>query len=254
MPSPSRQYGAALGLAAALLLTACGTTPGETDPPADAGTSTSTTPAPTTTAAPAASSTPSTAAANRPAGLRGLLPTASELPGLDPQWRWQAARTGPAPSAPFGACAKVEMSALGASRAVQRDYRPAAAMGDAADTAAAVQALRFPDRMTAERARRVLVAWHDRCAGELAGSGRSNAKVTSLAPVPSGSSEAWWYLTSWATSGDDGHFQAFGIVVRDDRMVLLTMDHDGQDHSYSPRKDPMYRAVQRVDELFVPQG
>jgi hypothetical protein len=37
-------------------------------------------------------------------------------------------------------------------------------------------------------------------------------------------------------------------------MVLLTMDHDGQDHSYSPRKDPMYRAVQRVDELFVPQG
>lgn len=187
----------------------------------------------------------------RPAGLQGLLPTAAELPGLNRQWHWQVARTGAARAEPFGACAKVEMSLLGASRGVQRDYRPAPSMGPAAGTGAAALALEFPDATTARRARHVLLAWHDQCRQRLLAQGVDDPSLTPVREVPSGSGEAWWYLASWST-GDDGHFQSFGIVQREDRMVLLTMDHDGQDHNYTPRAEPMYRAIRKIDVFLTP--
>jgi hypothetical protein len=258
MPSPSRQYGAALGVLAALLLTGCG---GSDGGPADPDAAPSATPTPTATTSATASPTSSTSpaaspsATARPTGLRGLLPTVEELPGLNPGWRWQVERTGRAPSEPFGACAKVEMSVIGASRAVQRDYRPAASVGGADGTDAAVQALEFPDAMTAQRAGKVLLSWHDACRQRLSEAGRSDPNLTPpLQPAGPGPATGWWYLASWATGPDDGHFQAFGVVVHDDRMVLLTMDHDGQDHSYPPGKDPMAQAVRHVEELFAHQA
>lgn len=264
MSSHARRCGAALGVAAALVLAGCTDASEETASPDTssstsprASTSTSASPSPSTSPSsspsPTDSASPATTASAHPAGLRGLLPTAAELPGLNRQWQWQVARTRPAPAKPFGACAPVEMSLLGASRGVQRDYRPAQSMGSSPGTAAAALALEFPDRTTTERARSVLVSWHDKCRQRLLEQGVEDPNLTPFREVPSGSSDAWWYLTRWST-GDTGHFQSFGIAVRDDRMVLLTIDHDGQDHNYAPRAEPMYRAVRKIDELFTPAG
>ena len=58
--------------------------------------------------------------------------------------------------------------------------------------------------------------------------------------VPNG--KGWWYLVSY-NRGGTGHFHSFGVRLDGNRMTLLKMDHDGQDHNYEPGQDPMELAV-----------
>lgn len=179
-------------------------------------------------------------------GLRGLLPAAGKLPGLNSQWRWQEAGTSSLGPETIGECATFDLLSIGAERGVLRRYTGASS----GETKAQAVAVKFPDAMTMQRARQVLVAWHGKCADHLKQSKGVNAKVRPITAVP-GSTKAKgsWYLVSWE-KGSQGHFHAFGMAARGARMVLLTMDIPAQDHNYPAGKEPMARAVQQVASLL----
>jgi hypothetical protein len=257
--------GAALLTVAALVVSACGTD----DQPdtADDPTASASVPdeSPTSTETP--SDTPPESPAEAPSespespawgpaasvtGLRGLLPSAADLPGLNAQWRWTAKSTRPASNDPFGACAPTGLLSMGAERGVQRSY----AAADGTEPTAEALAVRFVDRTSAERIRRVLVSLHDRCRQRLLDQGADEANLSPVRQVPTGSgAEAWWYLARWTDAGaDEGTFHAFGMASQGTRMVLLTMDSQGQDYNYPAGKEPMVRALKQVGKALAPPG
>ena len=63
--------------------------------------------------------------------------------------------------------------------------------------------------------------------------------------------KGWYYLVSY-TRGGEGHFSEFGMAYSGARMTMLTMDHDGQDHSYEPGQDPMELAVMAASAKMGP--
>lgn len=243
-PGSSRVL-AASGLCALLLGAACGQDPAGGAP---AATQTPASPTATTgTPSVAPSVTPSATATATPVapGLRGLLPSAAQLPGFNAGWKWREVRTRPADTQPFGSCARFDVLSLGAEKAVVRSFAPAPSVATPGVSAEAM-AVRFPDTATAARVQSVLTSWHADCAKRLrATGGFDDLVVRPVTRVPTtGAAQGSWYLLSWTgNQGEDGFFHAFGLASGGKRMVLLTMDNPGQDHNYPPGREPMAKAV-----------
>lgn len=180
-----------------------------------------------------------------PASLADRLLPTDRVPGLNATWRWQDGETGPASTDAFGACAKVDLTSIGAMEVVERTYFPP----DDSDDNAAEQVAEFPDANTAARAWAVLGTWHDRCASAIPDA--TDVKVGALQTVPVASGKARWYLLSWTPSGEEtGRFEGFGMVLDGTRIAVLRIDHSGQDHSYPPGQDPMVGMVKGAADLL----
>lgn len=232
-------------LAAALLaLSACGSGGSPTAvQPTDPSSAPVSQPASPASSASTPAGTPSTSA---PASLADRLLPTGQVPGLDAGWTWQDGETGPAPTDPFGSCAKADLGSIGATEVVQRSYFPP----DDSDDNAAEQVAEFPDPNTAGRAWAVLGSWHDRCAKTITDATDVEVGALQAVSVPSG--KARWYLVSWTPAGEEtGRFEAFGMVLAGTRIAVLRMDHSGQDHDYPPGQDPMIGMVQRAASIVV---
>jgi hypothetical protein len=220
----------AAALSALILLGGCSSgetssTPDALDSPTTRTSSSAPEPTQTTTAA-----TPSAS----PLSLADRLLPTGEVPGLNAQWRWQDGQTGPAAPEPFGFCAKVDLSSIGATEVVERTYFPP----DDSDDNAAEQVAEFPDANTAARAWTVLKSWHDRCGKSISADIAAKVRPLTSVPVPAGS--ARWYLVSWQPVGEEtGRFEAFGMVLAGTRIAVLKMDNSGQDYNYPAGKEPM---------------
>ncbi|MCW2821121.1 MAG: hypothetical protein JWR64_916 [Marmoricola sp.] len=175
---------------------------------------------------------PSPTSAATPAGA---LLTAADLPQLNESSPWAEARTGVPGPMPFGLCQKFDLLSIGAMNVIQRTYT-------AGSDTAAEQVAEFPDAQNTVRATKVLEAWHRECAGRVEGTHVKVRPITGVA-VPQGNGR--WYLVSYERSGV-GHFHSLGVVVSGNRMSLIRMDHEGQDHNYEPGQDPMELAVKAV--------
>jgi hypothetical protein len=170
-----------------------------------------------------------------------LIPT-GEVPGLNPQWKWQDGDTGQPTTEPFGLCAQTapgaDLLSIGATEVVARTYFPP----DDSDDNAGEQVAEFPDTATANRAWAVLAGWHKRCGKTL--SSDNKLHVGRFASVPVQQGTARWYLLSWTPPGEEtGRFEAFGMVLDGTRIAVLKIDNSGQDHDYPPGRDPMVGMV-----------
>lgn len=197
--------------------------------------------APGSSSAPEPSATPNSPAASPTTDdtplVDRLLPT-DLVPGLNATWKWQDGDTGVPSTDPFGLCAKVDLLSIGATEAVARTYFPP----DDSDDNAAEQIATFPDASTANRAWKVLAAWHQRCGRAL--SADNGLRVGPLTTVPVTAGTARWYLLSWLPPGEEvGRFEAFGMVLDGTRIAVLRMDNSGQDHDYPPGGEPMIGMV-----------
>jgi hypothetical protein len=188
------------------------------------------TPTPSTTLS--ASPTPSTTALPTPAAA---LLAAAEMPQLNDTSPWTERHTGPAGQQAFGLCQKFDLLSIGATSVVERTY------ASGRDTAGQ-QVAEFPDAQNTVRASKVIEAWQRDCASRVRGTSVNVRPITDVA-VPRG--KGWWYLVSYERRGT-GHFHSLGMVLSGNRMSLIRMDHDGQDHNYDTGKDPMELAVKAV--------
>jgi hypothetical protein len=187
-----------------------------------------TTPASPPTTAAASPTAPTQSAATPEAALL----TAAELPQLNETSRWTERRTAQAGARPFGLCQQFDLLSVGAMSAVERTFV------HETDTAGQ-QLAEFPDAQTAVRASKVVESWHRECADRVRG---RQVTVRPITDVPVATGTAWDYLVSYERRGT-GHFHSLGMVLSGTRMVLLRMDHDGQDHNYEPGQEPMELAV-----------
>lgn len=188
-------------------------------------------PAATTTGASGSKATPS----SRPLSLAAALLDAPEMPRLNPASRWVQRHTGPAGVRYFGLCQKFDLLSIGATSVVERSFVTGSNGHDTAGQQVAV----FPDAQNTVRAGKVVEAWHRDCAGRVRGDG---VRVRPLSDVSVPSGRAWWYLVSYERRGT-GHFHSLGVALSGNRMTLVRMDHDGQDHNYGVGKDPTELAV-----------
>ena len=203
--------------------------PPQTSAPSQAPTQPATSP---TTSAPTPSSTPSPSTTEVPTTPRAALLAPAELPQLNETARWTGQRTGSARQEPFGLCQKFDMLSVGATTAVERTFTSG---GDSAGQLVAD----FPDAQNTVRAAKVLEAWHRDCAKRVDGTGVKVRPVTDVS-VPRG--KGWWYLVSYERNGT-GHFHSLGVAFSGNRLTMVRMDHEGQDHNYDPGMDPMELAV-----------
>lgn len=182
-----------------------------------------------------ASSSPSTPPSTTPgpaATPEAALLSAAELPQLNETSPWAQGRTGtPGPDA-FGLCQQFDLLSIGAITVIERTYT------SGRDTAGE-QVAEFPDAQNTVRARKVLQAWHRECAGQVKG---TNVKVRPITDVPVPTGKGLMYLVSYERRGA-GYFHSLGLVTSGNRMSLIRMDHEGQDHNYGPGRDPMELAV-----------
>ena len=183
---------------------------------------------------PEPSATPSPTATTTPGTPEAALITAADLPQLNDSSPWAEKGTTVPGQVAFGQCQLFDLLSIGAMTVVQRDFRG----GSAGDTAGQ-QVAEFPDAQNTVRASKVLEAWHNKCKSQIKGTNVNVRPITDVS-VPKG--KGWWYLVSY-TRGGTGHFHSFGVVFNRNRMTLLAMDHDGQDHIYEPGQDPMELAV-----------
>ncbi len=204
--------------------------PPQTSSPSDAPTEPSTSPTPSATPGTASPSTTPV-----PPTPRAALLAPAELPQLNETSRWTGQRTGPARQEPFGLCQKFDMLSVGATTAVERTFT------SGGDTAGQLVA-EFPDAQNTVRAAKVLEAWHRDCAKRVDGTGVKVRAITDVS-VPRG--KGWWYLVSYEREGT-GHFHSLGVVLSGNRLAMVRMDHEGQDHNYDPGMDPMELAVKAV--------
>ena len=128
-----------------------------------------------------------------------LLPTSALAAAVGGTWNVHPVTPD---SSGIGECNRADMTSIGASKQVRRDY-----LGDGL-TAANVVA-RVPDEMTAHRALKVLESFHDRC----------TEKPGPLAPVTVTGGTGWWYL-----SGSAPYADGFGVAVVGTRFSLTSLD------------------------------
>jgi len=188
-------------------------------------------PTTSTSSSPSVEPSPSSSVSRAPT-LEGALLSAAEMPQLNEISKWSERRTGSVTSRPFGLCQRFDLLTIGAERAVERTL----ASGSAT---AGQQVAEFPDAQNTVRAGSVVGAWHRDCAGRVKGTTVSVRPISDVA-VPRG--KGWWYLVSYERAGK-GHFHSLGVLLSGNRMTLIRMDHDGQDHNYDPGMDPMELAV-----------
>ena len=189
----------------------------------------------TPSASPSASTAPSPTAPPAPAPASSVLLSAAELPRLNDEAPWSVVRTRPVGSEAFGVCARFDALTIGADSGVERTFAHA-------EDDAAQQVLDFPDPKNATRAAAVLDSWRKGCGSRVPG---ENARVRARTDVPVGQGRGWFYLVSWEEDGV-GRWESFGMAVSGSRMVLLRMDHAGEDHNYAPGRDPLERGLQRA--------
>lgn len=194
-------------------------------------TSASPTPSPTTpTSAPAdetGAPTPTEVAAPEQALL-----TAAQMPRLNRSAAWTERRTDVAVSEPFGLCQKYDLLSIGAMSVHERIFAHQ-------DDSAGQQIAEFPDAQNAVRATKVLEAWHRGCARQVPG---TQVNVRELEAVPVTKGKGWTYLVSYERRGR-GHFHSLGMVLAGNRITLIRIDHEGQDHNYPPGREPTELAV-----------
>lgn len=155
------------------------------------------------------------------------------MPQLNEISKWTEHGTKAAGTRPFGLCQKFDLITIGAESAVERTL---SSKGATATQQVAV----FPDSQNTVRASKVVEAWHRDCASRVTDKGVVKVRPISDVSLPRG--KGWWYLVSYERN-DLGHFQSLGMVLAGNRMTLIRMDHDGQDHNYHSGMDPMELAV-----------
>lgn len=193
-------------------------------------------PAPTSTA------TPSEEPASAPtasAGRFGRLLTAEEVPGFSADYAWTEVRSGPAETAPFGACQQAGLIDLGAMRVVQRDFDPTVTGADG--DSAAQQVATFPDGKTASRALAVVRAWHRDCEGE-------GVTVGPIADLDVDRGTAFWYavdITS-ETAPDDRRTERLAVARQGRRVALVRLLRIGRPLRYGAGEDPAEVAASRA--------
>jgi hypothetical protein len=208
---------------------------------------------------PSASPSSSSGAA-RPAGLRGRLLDAAQVPGLGRAPSWVVASTGPEqPSTSFGTCQRFGIVSIGAQRAVVRHFAPAPsttpstapsttpsratkAGGSGHDRAGELVAT-FPDALTARRAYAVLEAWRRTCASRLPGRGH----VGDLQEVAAGD-RSGWYLLTYGPDARQPHrriFDAQGMVLRGSRVAMVSLVLAGRDDD-PPGPEPIVTTLRRA--------
>ena len=180
-----------------------------------------------------------------PTTPRGRLLSAAELPGFNEQFRWTAGATrNREPRTPFGTCQRFDMTSIGATRMVVRDFRPVAT--DSRASAGELVA-DFADDATARRAFEVLKSWRGRCDDQLKRYQRS--RVGDLEDVKVGGGTGAWYLLVYGppkNDPDSGWFDAQGMARVGSRIAMVEMVVLGQDYNYESGKEPMVAAVQRA--------
>ena len=180
-----------------------------------------------------------------PTTPRGRLLSAAELPGFNEQFRWTAGATrNREPRTPFGTCQRFDMTSIGATRMVVRDFRPVAT--DSRASAGELVA-DFADDATARRAFGVLKSWRGRCDDQLKRYQRS--RVGDLEDVKVGGGTGAWYLLVYGppkNDPDSGWFDAQGMARVGSRIAMVEMVVLGQDYNYESGKEPMVAAVQRA--------
>jgi hypothetical protein len=182
------------------------------------------------------SATPSASSAAEPAAA---LLGAAELPPLNSSSPWTELKTTVPGPTNFGLCQQFDILSIGAMSVLERSFKG----GSAGDTAGQ-QVAEFPDAQNTVRAAKVLEAWQRDCKREVlnAMSSIKNAKVGAITDVVVPKGKGWYYIVSY-TRGGKGHFHELGVTYNRNRMVLLKIDHDGQDHNYPAGHDPMELAV-----------
>jgi len=229
-------------VAAAALMTGCGTATGDPDDavgeptnPAPATTAETPTPSEEATAEtpPAAEEEPVTA---RPTSLKTRLLPASKLPGFNADFAWRTTSTSAGEGADLGGtCHKFAMTSIGASKVVRRAYAPVVASPSSAGALVA----EFPDVKTAKRAYAVLGSWREQCSSHV------DAEVGDFTAVPLDPATGGWYLLTAGTT-----FDAQGFARRGARIAVLTMKTEGQDYAYPAGKEPMAIALKRAAALL----
>jgi hypothetical protein len=216
-----------LPLAAVMLMAACGTQ----------------------TALPSASATPrvssSAPVADRPAGLRGLLLTADELPAMHGGTDWRVKRTAKEGDQPSGRCQLTSLTAIGATSALVRTFSSAGSD----DVGAAQVVAEFADAKSAWRSLEVLKSWRDKCAARL-GAGSS---VSSLATVGCSPATGHRYLVGTPTSSTTSASKAFegiGLVRRGSRISIVLFSAHGSSYTYPVGREPETRAVKAIAQLL----
>jgi hypothetical protein len=214
------------------------------DEPEKTTTATEPDPTPTETTEPPATPTPSATPSatppptDNPGTPAAALLTGAELPPLNGSSPWTETRTDVPGATSFGLCQQFDLLSIGAMTVIERDYTgPAKAQ-------AGQQVTEYPDAQNTVRASKVLEGWHRDCKKDVLDTMSSieNAKVRPITQVAVPKGKAWWYLVSY-TRGETGHFHSLGVTYVGNKMAVLTMDHDGQDHIYDPGQDPMELAL-----------
>ena len=190
---------------------------------------------PTPSASPSATTAPSATAPPAPAPAASVLLSAAELPRLNDEAPWSVVRTRPVGSEAFGTCARFDALTIGAESGVERTFAHA-------EDDAAQQVLDFPDAKNATRAAAVVDSWRASCRSRVPG---DNAQVRPRSSVAVPGGTGWFYLVSWEEDGV-GRWESFGLAVVGPRVVLMKMDHAGEDHNYAPGRDPLERGLQRA--------
>ena len=247
-----------LPLAALLLLAACGQ---QVAPSSEAAPDSATGPATTAVSSPVSattsevSATPSASAAisrtvspsptsstDRPAGLRGMLLTADEVPTMRGSSGWRMVRTAREGDQPFGHCQLTPLTTIGATSALVRTFE---GEGSAQVSAAQIVAS-FADPKSAWRSFEVLKSWRDKCASRLG----SGGTVSELASVTAAPATGHRYLVGMTTSSTAKEFEGIGLVRRGEYVSIVLFGSHGSSHSYPARHEPETRAVPAVAQLL----
>lgn len=235
-----------LPLAALLLMAACGQ---QTDPaalaqdpagPASIATTAtsatkptaSPTPSVITSAPPAATRT----ATARPAGLRGRLLSADELPGSD---AWRATRTGREGDTGAGSCQLTNLLTIGATSSVRRTF------ADGDDSAVQVVA-KFADAKSAWRTFEVLKSWRAKCSSRLV----AGSTVSPLANVGVAPAIGHRYTVTQPVDASSQQFERVGLVRRGEYVSLVAYFHSGDKVGYPAGQEPETLAVKAIAQLL----
>ena len=241
-----------LPLAALLLMAACGQQTGPAaraqDPAGPA--SIATTPASATTAPTASTSSPASTpvepvdatgaptrtATARPAGLRGRLLGADELPGSD---SWRATRTGREGTTGSGSCQLTDLVAIGATSSVRRTF------ADGDDSAVQVVA-KFADDKSAWRTFEVLKSWRAKCSSRLV----AGSTVSPLANVGAAPAVGHRYTLAQPVDASWQQFERVGLVRLGEYVSLVAFVHTGDAVAYPAGQEPEALAVRAIAQLL----
>lgn len=238
-----------LPLAALLLMAACGQ---QTDPAARAQdpagpasiattaasattTRATTSPSPSEIASAPPAATTRTATA-RPAGLRGRLLSADELPGSD---SWRATRTGREGQAGTGSCQLTNLLTIGATSSVRRTF------ADGDDSAVQVVA-KFADEKSAWRTFEVLKSWRAKCSSRLV----AGSTVSALVNVGVAPAIGHRYTLTQPVDASTQQFERVGLVRRGEYVSLVAYSHLGAVVSYPAGREPEALAVRAIAQLL----